>query len=731
MTIDRQPEEVAERVGEDVWCPLLDLDEGSYIVRVVYRAADTGNKLVFSREKGYYKEYDSILSDFAELPRGNPEGREWQTFETKVYLSRPAETFKIMVQYSGGWELTVKEISIRTDKDYPLTANKLFKLIVAFLLLDIIILLFIFRNSQWVQNRLNDKEGNTIFLGIIIITLLSSAPVFNDYLVFAHDLDFHLSRIENIKDGILSGVFPVRIGPDWCEGYGYAASVFYSDLLLYFPVALRLLGISLQNAYKSYVVVVNLGTAIIAYHSFKGFTGDKRLGLLLSGVYSLSVYRTIDIYMRCALGEFSAMMFLPLVAYGFYKIFFVDKDKWQFAGSVLILVVGLAGVVNTHVLSCVMTGIFVFIFCMVFIKKIFNRQRFVALASVVIITLLLSAWYLYPFLYYIMTGSFVIQTQPAVGIQQEGMFWSQFLTMNYSGSGTSLISCWGIKGEMPMGVGWGLILPFIVSIFLLVRREYTDKRRQKGAVFLVILSAFSMWMCTVNFPYDIILDICPLIGEALGKIEFPWRYLQMATLLLSVLAGVVLTELNFINRRVMYILAGALCLFTFLQSGMLNDNIAQGEKARAFRRYGISQVSNIASGSEYFPTGINVDTSNQELNASDDVQAAILDRNYNCFLLESINSGHGAGYVELPLIYYIGYRAEDETTGERLEVVPGEGMKVRVQIPKNYQGRIQVSYKEPVSWRIAEIVSIIMMIGMFFAGRIVYIHKKRFASTLA
>ena len=58
-------------------------------------------------------------------------------------------------------------------------------------------------------------------------------------------------------------------------------------------------------------------------------------------------------------------------------------------------------------------------------------------------------------------------------------------------------------------------------------------------------------------------------------------------------------------------------------------------------------------------------------------------------------------------------------------------MKVRVQIPKNYQGRIQVSYKEPVSWRIAEIVSIIMMIGMFFAGRIVYIHKKRFASTLA
>ena len=75
VTIDRQPEEVAERVGEDVWCPLLDLDEGSYIVRVVYRAADTGNKLVFSREKGYYKEYDSILSDFAELPRGNPDRR--------------------------------------------------------------------------------------------------------------------------------------------------------------------------------------------------------------------------------------------------------------------------------------------------------------------------------------------------------------------------------------------------------------------------------------------------------------------------------------------------------------------------------------------------------------------------------------------------------------------------------------------------------------------------------
>ena len=72
---------------------------------------------------------------------------------------------------------------------------------------------------------------------------------------------------------------------------------------------------------------------------------------------------------------------------------------------------------------------------------------------------------------------------------------------------------------------------------------------------------------------------------------------------------------------------------------MLNDNIAQGEKARAFRRYGISQVSNIASGSEYFPTGINVDTSNQELNASEDVQAAILDRNYNCFCWKVLIQG--------------------------------------------------------------------------------------------
>ncbi|MDE7224227.1 MAG: hypothetical protein K2O34_10655, partial [Acetatifactor sp.] len=66
-----------------------------------------------------------------------------------------------------------------------------------------------------------------IFLGLLAVTVLSSIPLMTDYIVSSGDIGYHLLRIEGLKDGIVSGQFPVRIAPDWQQGNGYADAVFY------------------------------------------------------------------------------------------------------------------------------------------------------------------------------------------------------------------------------------------------------------------------------------------------------------------------------------------------------------------------------------------------------------------------------------------------------------------------------------------------------------------------
>ena len=104
----------------------------------------------------------------------------------------------------------------------------------------------------------------------LVIILMASIPLFNNYLIRGHDIYFHLMRIEGLAQGLGAGEFPVRIQPAWYDGYGYAVSVFYSDLFLYPAALLRLLGISLQDAYKVYVVLCNVATTLISGYCGNG-----------------------------------------------------------------------------------------------------------------------------------------------------------------------------------------------------------------------------------------------------------------------------------------------------------------------------------------------------------------------------------------------------------------------------------------------------------------------------
>ena len=152
-----------------------------------------------------------------------------------------------------------------------------------------------------------------LWIFLLLAICLSCFGLLNETIPGGHDLIFHLSRIEAISKGLQFGEFPVRIYPDYFYGYGYANGIMYPDLFLYPAALLCLVGVDVILAYKIMILVYTALTAIFIYRALIKITHHEwasRLGMLL---YTVSLYRIVDVWTRAALGE-------DLVVF-FYRIY--------------------------------------------------------------------------------------------------------------------------------------------------------------------------------------------------------------------------------------------------------------------------------------------------------------------------------------------------------------------------------------------------------------------------
>ena len=128
------------------------------------------------------------------------------------------------------------------------------------------------------------------------------------------------------------------------------------------PALLYNLWLPLRTCYQVYLFAVTLATCLIAYFSFAKITASRRLGLLGALLYTLSAYRLTCVYTRAAVGEFTAMAFFPLVLLGLYGIYTSDRPRF---GDWLPMALGMAAMVQSHLLSCELTALLLicFVFC--------------------------------------------------------------------------------------------------------------------------------------------------------------------------------------------------------------------------------------------------------------------------------------------------------------------------------------------------------------------------------
>ncbi|MFQ9516747.1 MAG: hypothetical protein ACLRZ9_13110 [Eubacterium sp.] len=324
--------------------PEIELDKGIYIVDVEYETNTSFNTSNIKIEEDTYK---GVFSDDIRMDASS------NKISYHFYVNNDNTKLRVFNHLWGeedGDYLLVKNIKIATSAS---TASLYwFKCVCALLIINALFIFIINRKKINI-----DISNKLVMFGVITAAIVASIPIFTDYFFIGQDCTFHLMRIEGLKDGILSGQLPVRIQPTWFQNNGYAVSVLYGDLFLYFPAILRLIGISVQNSYKTYIFAINFITAIIAYYSFAKISKSKFIGMMASLVYTLSIYRFTDIYFRAAVGEYTAMAFFPLIIWGLYKIYTTETTKdnriiW------FPLAIGYTGVIQSHVLSCEMVAFF-------------------------------------------------------------------------------------------------------------------------------------------------------------------------------------------------------------------------------------------------------------------------------------------------------------------------------------------------------------------------------------
>ncbi|MBP3736062.1 MAG: hypothetical protein J6I56_03500, partial [Lachnospiraceae bacterium] len=394
---------------------------------------------------------------------------------------------------------------------------------------------------------IRQKNRETVLVVAVLagITMLSCRPLLLDYLPGGHDITFHLYRIAGIAQGLRDGAFPVRMQSIWWNGYGYPVGIFYGDLLLYIPAILHLLGVPLYRAYQVFVLFVNACTALLSYTCFRRMTGSARAGLFSASLYTLSMWRLTDVWIRAAVGEYCAMMFFPLVMLGFYELF-ADPAAGEETGpgtsgetmraAVFHLSLGYAGLLLTHLLSTLMVAAFSIVLCLFNLKKLFRGERIVPLAGAAGLSALLSAFFLVPILDYMRRHDLVIMHLSGL-IQTHGARLSQLFGMRFDTMAASNILD-NTEPEMPLTAGLSVAVILVLAAGdLLYRKGKKETLKQ-----LLILAALSLFMSTHFFPYDFIQEKLPLLFRLIGSVEFPWRYLAVTTALAALMGGLLFSD---------------------------------------------------------------------------------------------------------------------------------------------------------------------------------------------
>ena len=325
-----------------------------------------------------------------------------------------------------------------------------------------------------------------------------------------HD-DTQVARVVVMGRALREGQFPVRWVSDLGYGYGYPIFNFYGPLPYYVGGALYALGLSGLTATKIMMGAGLVLAGITMYAVVADIVGVSA-GILASVFYMFAPYHAVQAYVRGSVGEYYALIFLPLILWSFWR------------KKILVGALGIAGLIVSHTIlgyvGMFLTGITAIVLGI-------DKTRIKKIMITIILGLGLSAFFWLPAL------AEMKYTNVASVIGEGANFRDHFVCL-----GQLWNSPWGFGGSAKgcldgMSLKIGKIHLLIGLIVLLgVLFGFIRDRRAKilavaGAAIFIVSTFF---MLRVSQP---VWDVFPFFAY----IQYPWRFLSFAVFGISLVSS--------------------------------------------------------------------------------------------------------------------------------------------------------------------------------------------------
>jgi hypothetical protein len=156
---------------------------------------------------------------------------------------------------------------------------------------------------------------------VVLLSLFSIGPLLQPgYFWEAHDARHSVYFLFELDRSVQDGVLYPRWQPDFAFGYGYPFFNIYGPLASYAGEAWHLLGFGFADSVKIVFGLSIVASGLAMYGFVRKALGDGRdsgtsrqAALVAAVAYMVIPYRLLDIYVRAALAESVAYVFVPLV----------------------------------------------------------------------------------------------------------------------------------------------------------------------------------------------------------------------------------------------------------------------------------------------------------------------------------------------------------------------------------------------------------------------------------
>lgn len=351
---------------------------------------------------------------------------------------------------------------------------------------------------------------------ILFVAVVETSASWRSGLLWGHSTWMDAARIVEFDSAIRAGEYMPVWSPDFYCGYGSPLFQYYSPLAYFLAEVPMLAGTGIAAAFKITQLLALFASGLAMYRL--AVTHLSRWAACFGAVlYMAAPYRIVDMFIRHALAEHCAFVWLPLIAWGTER-FVSQRSRVGLATGIL----ATSGLVFTHNIMaliglpvCVVTG-----------WALSERRK-------IIQTILLAGW------------------PAAMGVGIMTFFWwpaltgrafvcaDTSLTQGYFDFHQHFVNAWkfldttwqfGESGpdaalRMPVQVGWPHLIAGAGALLLMfVKWRGSDKsatQLSRWTATGIIMLAGGLFMChKVSLP---LWEELPL----LKYVQYPWRFLGL------------------------------------------------------------------------------------------------------------------------------------------------------------------------------------------------------------